>query len=176
MLTFEQSAIDAIVEHHRKAIEATKVKDGWGCGKIIDNFSGIRGLFFHLLGRQVRTPGGYLQDPGDGSRGATNETFHAMVRVRKAKVPWDPPALAGFNLEEPDGRGLPWVWKKSGVRPLPEYVLRPEKTMSISYRSEGPKKEVRYRTAESLSRRLCPSNILRELDETNATVASKKDP
>ncbi|CZT18461.1 uncharacterized protein RCC_04306 [Ramularia collo-cygni] len=167
MLTFEESSIDAIVEHHKTAIEAIKVKDGWGCGKIVDNFAGIQGLFFRLLGRQIRTPGAYTQDPGDGSRGATNEKFHPIVRVRKAKVAWNPPALAGYNLDEPDGKGSPWVWRKDGVQPLPEYVMWPDKRMSVSYCRDG---QIEYKTVKSLSRRLCPSSILQELDETNAIV------
>lgn len=174
MLTFEESAINAIVEHHRRAIEANKIKDGWGCGRIVDNFSGIQGLFFRILGRKIRTPGGYTKDPGDGSQGATNETFHPMVRVRKAKVPWNPPALAGFNLDESDGRGSPWVWRKHGAQLLPEFVMRPEKTMSVSYGGEGGDDEVKYKAAKSLSRRLCPSSLLRDLDETNGIVIAKE--
>lgn len=168
MLTFEESSIDAIVVHHQQAIDAINIKDGWGCGNIVDNFSGLQGIFFRLLGRQIRTPGGYTQDPGDGSKGPTNETFHPMIRVRKAKVAWNPPALARFHLDEPDGNGSPWVWRKVGTQPLPEYIMRPEKTISLSCREDG---EVKYKTAKSLSRRLCPSSILQELDEVNGIEA-----
>lgn len=171
MLTFEESSIQAVVLHHQRAIDAIKVKDGWGSGKIVDNFDGLQGLFFRLLGRQIRTPGQYTKDPGDGSQGATNETFHPMVRIRKAKVAWNPPALAGFHLDTPDRRGTPWVWQKDGVQPLPEYIMRAEKTMSVAY---GEGSEVKYKVAESLSRRLCPSSILQELDAVNGVGSAKR--
>lgn len=174
MLTFEESSINAIVEEHHKAMELNKIPNGWGCGKIIGNFSGIQGLFFRLLGQKIRTPGGYTEDPGTGSHGATNQTFHPMVRIRKTKITWNPPALAGFTFGEPDGRGTPWLWKKYDVKPVPEYVMLPEKTISVSYGGEE-NGEVKYRSAKSLGRRLCPKEILQELDEANKIVIEAYD-
>ncbi|SMR55017.1 unnamed protein product [Zymoseptoria tritici ST99CH_1E4] len=168
MLTFEKTAIDALIQEHSQALASIRISNGWGCGKIIDNFSGLTGALFRLLGICVRTPGGYDRDPGDGTSGSTEESFHPIVRVRRAKVPrWQPPALKGFELLE-QGKSSEWV--KRGARSLPEYVLLPSKRMSVSIRDQTG--DARYTTIDSMSRTLCPAAILAELDEANSTVNS----
>jgi hypothetical protein len=166
MLTFEQTAISTLIEQHHHALNSNQITNGWGSGPIVDNFSGIIGAFFRLFGQQTRTPGSYARDPGDGEHGATRETFHPMVRVRKSKRPeWKPPAMKGYECVEPDGEGKPWQWLKKGVRPLSEYVMLPSKTMRVSY--EDSVGITRYTTIGSMSRALCPAAILIELDEAN---------
>ncbi|KAH8800453.1 peptidoglycan binding domain-containing protein [Xylogone sp. PMI_703] len=135
MLTFDVVAIQILIEHHRRTINRVdaiqKIINGWGCGPIVDNFTGLQGVFFSFLGRTDRTPGGYPRDPGDGNAGATNEYFHPMVRMRKLKLQnYNPMSLKGYVLQEPHG-GAGWKWAKLGVQAVPEYTLRP-KPMSIT--------------------------------------------
>jgi len=156
-----------ITEEHRRALNAITVTNGWGSGPIVDNFSGLQGAFFRLLGRQDRTPGIYPRDPGDGIGGATNETFHPIVRIRKVRLSkWSPASLQGYNIEEPDSHAG-WKWVKKGVQAVPEYVMRPEKTMSLSYEEGGT---IKFRIEKSLSRLLCPRNILMDLDRDNGVI------
>lgn len=172
MLTFEDTAIKLLIEQHRRALDGNPIPNGWGCGPIVDNFAGFQGTFFRLLGRQDRTPGDYPRDPGDGAAGATNEYFHPTVRIRKTHVAnWNPPPLKGYILEEPDGSGSGWRWARNGVQAVPEYVMRPEKTMSVSY--EDANGTVRYGVQNSLARLLCPPNILLSLDEANLITANR---
>ncbi|KAH6976752.1 hypothetical protein EDB80DRAFT_658241 [Ilyonectria destructans] len=168
MLTFEEDAINTLIEEHRLAIN--NLANGWGSGPIVDNFSGIQGAFFRLLGRQDRTPGDYSRDPGDGTSGATNEFFHPMVRIREWKVKsWSPASMQGWTLSEPDEkRG--WIWVKQGVQPLSEYVMREDKRMSLMYNEAGA---IKFKVGESLSRLLCPRNILLELDRDNGIVMDR---
>uniref|UniRef100_A0A0D2YKL4 T6SS Phospholipase effector Tle1-like catalytic domain-containing protein n=1 Tax=Fusarium oxysporum (strain Fo5176) TaxID=660025 RepID=A0A0D2YKL4_FUSOF len=136
---------------------------GWGCGPIVDNFSGLQGLFFWLLGKKDRAPGTYPRDPGDGTSGATNEYFHPITRIRKDNLNYNPVSLQGYAIERPDG-SEGWKWVKRGVQSIPEYVMRPEKKMSVAYEESG---RVKYRVKESLSRLLCPESILLDLDRDN---------
>lgn len=165
MLTFEEDAINTLIEEHRLAIN--NLANGWGSGPIVDDFSGIQGAFFRLLGRQDRTPGDYPRDPGDGTSGATNEFFHPMVRIRERKVKsWSPASMQGWTLSEPDEkRG--WIWVKQGVQPLSEYVMREDKRMSLMCNEAGA---IKFKVGESLSRLLCPRNILLELDRDNGSI------
>lgn len=163
MLTFEDTSIKILVEEHHHALNAIKITNGWGCGPIADNFSGLQGAFFWLLGRKDRTPGAYPRDPGDGTEGATNEYFHPIARIRKDNVKFDPPSLHGYQVEKPDGV-TGWQWAKKGVKAVPEYVMRPEKKMSVAYEED---EIVKYRVQESLSRLLCPMSILSDLDNDN---------
>jgi len=164
MLTFKDGAIKSLVKEHQRALDGNGVSNGWGCGPILDNFAGLEGLFFRLLGRMDRTPGSYPRDPGDGSSGSTNEYFHPILRVRRMKLPrYNPRALQGYSSEEPSDIGG-WKWAKNGVESIPEFVMDPQKTMNVAYDDEDV---VRYRTEESMSRRLCPRDILRDLDRDN---------
>jgi hypothetical protein len=164
MLTFDEDAIKNMVEKHRRALNGITHSNGWGCGDIVDNFFGLQGTFFRLLGRQDRTPGNYPRDPGDGAGGATNEFFHPTVRIRRSKVPkWNPYPLQGWELQEPDAT-TGWKWSKGGRQPVREYELSRNKTMSLAYK-DG--KAIKYKTGESLSRMLCPDNILSDLDRDN---------
>ncbi|KAK2923214.1 protein of unknown function DUF2235 [Fusarium oxysporum f. sp. vasinfectum] len=163
MLTFEDAAIKTLIEEHRRALNSIKITSGWGCGPIFDNFSGLQGLFFWLLGKKDRAPGTYPRDPGDGTSGATNEYFHPITRIRKDNLNYNPVSLQGYAIERPDG-SEGWKWVKRGVQPIPEYVMRPEKKMSVAYEEGG---RVKYRVKESLSRLLCPENILLDLDRDN---------
>nr|POF26403.1 uncharacterized protein CFP56_22552 [Quercus suber] len=170
MLTFEKGAIDVLIKHHQTALKAIRppIANGWGCGKITDNFAGLQGIFFQLLGRQDRTPGAYLSTPGDGVAGATNETFHPTVRIRLDKVStWRPKSLEGFVHKEPlaSHAAQGWTWVKEGVQPIPEYIMRPEKTLHVAIR--GANGTVKYRHEKSLARALCPTDVLLELDEAN---------
>ncbi|RFU33007.1 hypothetical protein B7463_g3352, partial [Scytalidium lignicola] len=167
LLTFDVTAIQILIEHHRRAINRVdavqKIINGWGCGPIVDNFAGLQGAFFSLLGRTDRTPGGYPRDPGDGNAGATNEYFHPTVRMRRHKLrSYNPMPLKGYTLQEPHG-GAGWKWAKVGVQAVPEYILRP-KPMSITYEEGG---RIRFGFGKSLSRLLCPTDILLELDKDN---------
>jgi hypothetical protein len=167
MLTFEEDAIKNFIKQYYDSQADNKAKGSineWGCGPIVSNFAGLQGAFFRLLGKQDRTPGGYPRDAGDGVEGATNEYVHPIVRVRKLKVnSYSPASLAGFRLEEPDD-GAGWKWVKKGVQALPEYVLHPEKTISLAF--EGG-----YKTSSSLSRLLCPKALLQDLDRDNGLLA-----
>ncbi|KAF4345735.1 hypothetical protein FBEOM_301 [Fusarium beomiforme] len=163
MLTFEDAAIKTLIEEHRRALNSIKITSGWGCGPIVDNFSGLQGLFFWLLGKKDRAPGAYPRDPGDGTSGATNEYFHPITRIRKDNLNYNPVSLQGYAVERPDG-SEGWKWVKRGVQSVPEYVMRPEKKMSVAYEEDG---RVKYRANESLSRLLCPESILLDLDRDN---------
>ena len=163
MLTFEEDAIKILIKEHGRALHAIRIPNGWGCGPIVANFSGLQGAFFRLLGKKDRTPGNYPRDPGDGTDGATNEYFHPTTRIRKGKLSkYNPISLQGYTLEEPDD--IPgWKWVR-GVHAVPEYVMRPEKMMSLTYEEGG---RVKYKVEKSLSRILCPRSILSDLDLDN---------
>jgi hypothetical protein len=163
MLTFDDAAIKTLIEEHRRALNSINITNGWGCGPIVDNFSGLQGAFFWLLGKKDRTPGTYPRDPGDGTGGATNEYFHPITRIRKDNLNYNPASLQGYALEMPDGIGG-WKWVKRGVQSMPEYVMLPEKKMSLAYEEGG---NVKYRVEDSLSRLLCPRSILLDLDRDN---------
>lgn len=167
MLTFDSAAIQILIEKHRRALNRVeamqKITNGWGCGPIVSNFAGLQGAFFSLLGRTDRKPGEYPRDPGDGSAGATNESFHPIVRIRKLKLQnYNPMALQGYKLQDPHG-GTGWEWAKTGVQAVPEYILRP-KLMSVAYEEGG---RTKYGFQNSLSRLMCPADILAELDKDN---------
>ncbi|KAJ3453402.1 hypothetical protein MRS44_017649 [Fusarium solani] len=135
MLTFDYAAIQILIEQHRRALNRIdamqRITNGWGCGPIVDDFAGLQGAFFFLLGRADRKPGDYPRDPGDGTAGATNEYFHPIVRIRKLKLQgYNPVALQGYTLQEPHG-GAGWKWAKAGVQAVPEYILRP-RPMSVA--------------------------------------------
>jgi hypothetical protein len=164
MLTFEEAAINVFIQQHQHALAENNTKNnvtnGWGCGPLVSNFSGLQGAFFRILGKQHRTPGNYPQAPGDGIGGATNEYFHPIARIRKSKLSnFNPMSLYGYSLEEPDG-DAGWKWVKKGGQAVPEYVMRPEKKMSVVH--EGG-----YKTTRSLSRLLCPTILLADLDRDN---------
>ncbi|KAF7515769.1 hypothetical protein G7054_g14425 [Neopestalotiopsis clavispora] len=172
MLTFDEDAIETIVQNHQHAINRIAHTNGWGCGPIIDNFFGLQGAFFRLLGKQERTPGNYPRDPGDGTDGATNEFFHPTVRIRRSKVPkWNPTPLQGYELQEPDST-TGWRWSRRDRRPVREYEMSKKKTMSLAYQ-DG--QAIGYKTGGSLSRRLCPKNILSDLDRDNAMADRAAD-
>ncbi|CRK40490.1 hypothetical protein BN1723_015744 [Verticillium longisporum] len=149
MLTFDEDAISGVIGQHRRALNANGIPRGWGCGKIVSNFAGLQGAFFRLLGQQDRTPGAYPRDSGDGAGGATNECFH-------------PIPIKGWTLVEPEGE-VGWKWEKQGVQAIPEYIMRP-RGMSLAYDDHGT---VRYKAGQSLSRLLCPKEILSDLDREN---------
>lgn len=163
MLTFEDAAIKILIKEHHRALNSINITSGWGCGPIVDNFSGLQGLFFWLLGKKDRAPGSYPRDPGDGTSGATNEYFHPITRIRKEILGYNPMPLQGYSIERPHG-SAGWKWVKSGVQSIPEYVMHPEKKMSVAYEENG---RVKYRVESSLSRLLCPENILLDLDRDN---------
>lgn len=155
MLTFENSAIDTLLEDHRKAISHSTGPAGWGCGWIIDNFAGWQGKVFQLLGQSTRTPGGYaVQDTVNGD---ANESMHPMVRYRKHNVPsWKPPSLEGFRpATGPDGH-----WTFSGRSPVPEY---PMSSHGLSVMIENQDGSMEFGFRESLARSLCPQSVLEEL-------------
>jgi hypothetical protein len=172
MLTFENVIIEELIQQHRAARTEhnaldQEADDDWGCGYIRSNFAGLQGAFFRGLGKQDRTPGNYSQLPGDDKSGhATNEYFHPIVRIRKTNLSpsYSPAALAGFVIEGPDGDGggqIGWRWIKNGISPgLPEYVLRPDKKMTVKH-------DLDYVTRSNLSRALCPKSLLVDLDRHN---------
>lgn len=169
MLTFEENAINSIVQQHQRALNSNRIPNGWGCGPIVSNFSGLQGAFFRLLGQQDRTPGEYPRDPGDGVDGATNESFHPTVRIRRDKVKsWFPKPVQGWDLKEPHSE-TGWTWEKQGLQAIPEYAIRAE-NMSLSYEEGGT---VRYKVAKPLSRVLCPRDIMLDLDR-DSKVSSQQ--
>ncbi|KAM0280202.1 hypothetical protein ACHAQH_004159 [Verticillium albo-atrum] len=168
MLTFDDDAISGVIEQHRRALNANSIPTGWGCGKIVSNFSGLRGAFFRLLGQQDRTPGAYPRDSGDGAGGATNEYFHPTVRVRKERLDsWRPKSISGWTSTGLQGQAG-WKWEKQGVEAIPEYIMRP-RWMSLAHDDNGT---VRYKAGQSLSRLLCPTEILSDLDRDNGVDSS----
>lgn len=169
MLTFEEMAINKLIkEHHDALVEnnaRNNVINGWGCGPIVSNFAGLQGAFFRVLGKRDRTPGGYPRDAGDGICGATNEYFHPITRIRKSKLSnYNPASLNGYALQEPDGNAG-WQWVKNGVAAVPEYVMHPNKKMSLAVYGKSE-----YKEADSLSRLLCPPSVLADLDRDNSVV------
>lgn len=171
MLTFDEGAIEQRIASHEAAIDNIPVPDGWGCGRIHDNFSFPDGTFFRFLGKQVRTPGDYARDHIDHSMGATHEYFHPIVRIRSEKLhSWNPPSLKGFTWVNPCERRPMYTWRKDNIpQDIEEYVMSEEKTMRIARqtRNKSGTVKVEYATVESLSRRLCPKEILDELDAAN---------
>lgn len=167
LLTFEHSAIQRTIERHADAIGSIQLENGWGCGPITDNFSGIQGAFFALLGRQYRTPGSYTVDPVADFEGQTNESFHPTVRIRLEKVrDWKPRSLSLFSQVEGDGTSG-WKWTRKKGHSIPEYRLHPEKRVIVV---DGPdvNGRLRFTKLQSLSRTLCPRDILEELDAADS--------
>jgi hypothetical protein len=167
MLTFDVTAIQLLVEKHRRALNRVdamqRANNCWGCGPIVNNFSGIQGAFFYLLGKSDRTPGHYPRDAGDGTAGATMEYFHPIVRIRRRKLQsYNPRALQGYSLQEPHDK-VGWKWTKLGAQAVSEYVLRP-KPMTLASEEDGC---IEFDLGKSLSRLLCPTDILIELDKDN---------
>lgn len=165
LLTFDQPSIASFIEDHRRAFIRVDTKghltNGWGCGPIVDDFAGLQGAFFALLGRKDRTPGEYPRGPDNSTIGATNESIHPIVRVRKDRLRYDPVALHGWGAQEPTGDGSGWKWVKEGREAMPEYVMGPQKPMTVAY--DGDK----FKVQESMARMLCPRDILSELDRDN---------
>jgi hypothetical protein len=169
MLTFEGVIIEELVQRHQAAraerLAPDQEDDDWGCGPIESNFAGLQGAFFRGLGKQDRTPGNYPQEPRDGtSAHTTNESFHPIARIRKTNLSpsYSPAALSGFVTERSgDGAGQTgWQWIKKGIPAVPEYILRPEREMTVSHNFE-------YVKQRSLSRALCPKGLLADLDQDN---------
>ncbi|KAG8417324.1 hypothetical protein J3459_012417 [Metarhizium acridum] len=170
MLTFDAATIQIMIEEHQDAvnrIEANQsITNGWGCGPIVSDFAGLQGAFFRLLGRTDRKPGRYPRDPSDDSVGATNEFFHPMVRIRKRTLQdYNPIALQGYALQQSNG-GQGWEWAGAGVEAVPEYILRP-KPMSLAYEDGG---SIRFSSRNSLSRSMCPADLLLEMDRVNGIL------
>ncbi|KAJ5110387.1 hypothetical protein N7532_000922, partial [Penicillium argentinense] len=131
----DEGAIKVLIKQHQQALadinSQNNVMNGWGCGPIVSNFSGLQGAFFRILGKQDRTPGNYPRAPGEGIGGATNEYFHPIARIRKIKLSsYNPISLYGYSLEEPNG-DAGWKWVRTGGHAVPEYVMHPEKKMRI---------------------------------------------
>ncbi|CEJ54670.1 hypothetical protein PMG11_00967 [Penicillium brasilianum] len=171
MVTFEGVIIEELIQKHRaeraKRNALGQQNDDWGCGHITSNFAGLQGAFFRGLGKQDRTPGNYPQVPGDvDSARTTKEFFHPIARIRKTNLApsYSPAALAGFVIEGPDdgsGGQTGWKWvKKDDLLAVPEYVLRPDKKMTVAHHSD-------YESRPSLSRALCPKSLLADLDRHN---------
>ena len=94
MLTFERDAIDDLVKEHNTALSVIKTTNGWGCGPLVDNFSGVQGFLWRVLGKKDRTP-------GDETGGPTDEYIHPITRVRKDRVDYKPVSLQGYAPENP---------------------------------------------------------------------------
>lgn len=154
-----------IVSEHSQALLQNGIPDGWGCGKIIDNFAGLQGAFFRLLGQSTRTPGGYSDTPG-----ATNEFMHPIVRYRKEQVSsWKPPSLAGFHFEGPgNSSSKKIVWAKLGQKAMSEYVMSPAKTLAVSCVADDGSWTFAERS--SLARQLCPLSVLEKLDSEGGMI------
>jgi hypothetical protein len=167
MLAFEDAAIKILIADYQQAFKATGATDGWGCGPIVSNFAGLQGSFFRVLGKQLRTPGAYPRGPGEAIGGTTDESFHPLTRIRSSKLSnYKPESLQGYELERSKAKAG-WQWVKKGAQPIPEYVMRPDRSMSLAYEEGGT---VKYKIQESLSRLLCPSSLLEELDRDNGII------
>lgn len=164
MISFEESAINTITEEHRRALEAIGPTNNWGCGPMGDNYIGLRGAFFKALGTKNRTPGQYQPAAENNSNGDTNEYFHPITRIRHDSLNYEPASLRGLSLQKPTA-GAGWRWARNDQQFVPEYIMRPEKTMSLRYEESGTTK---YRLTGSLSRIMCPKNVLLELDKDNS--------
>lgn len=164
MLTFESAAIKIVIEEHAGALKNIEPTDGWGCGSIINNFAGASGAFFWLLGRKDRTPGVNSLPPSNGTEGATNEYFHPIARIRQEKLKYKPKPLDKYAPKSGGG----WVWASEEGQTVPEYVMRPEKKMTVAYEEGG---RMRFGVGDSLSRLLCPKSILADLDRVNGIRA-----
>lgn len=167
MLTFTDSAILELVHNHERALnnvnDRRNIHNGWGCGPIVDNFSGIEGLVFRVFGASVRTPAQY--------EGRTEEYIHPLARIREQKLQhiaaWQPPSLKHFEVREPDGKGQGWRWAKDELTVLPEWIMDNRK-MSVRLGENGSATFGWKKTG--LSRLLCPDDVLRELDDGNKHV------
>ncbi|KAF7193242.1 hypothetical protein HII31_05468 [Pseudocercospora fuligena] len=157
MLTFENNTIESLIEEHEFALQQNGIPNGWGCGRILDNFSGLQGKFFQVLGTTVRTPARYVQDAGSAMPGVTNESIHPMARIRKARLGrnWSPPALEDFAVPSAAAEG--WEGRTGGVPTVPEYSMSTDKTMTVSYPTGTTPS---FGTRKSLSRTLCPRELL----------------
>ncbi|GIZ36711.1 hypothetical protein CKM354_000017900 [Cercospora kikuchii] len=152
MLTFEAEAIDLLISQHTTALVQNGDPSGWGCGKIVDNFAGLSGTFFRLLGRQTRTPGAYSDD--------AHEFIHPMVRYRRARVSsWKPAAVTELTLN--DGNKTAVSWSKAGQNDVPEYPMFVERESSVAKRNEDGSWE--HTTRSSLAKDLCPRDVFRWL-------------
>lgn len=169
LLTFEEMSLKAMIATHKKALEISEVADGWGCGPIVSNFAGLQGAFFWLLGKQVRTPGRYQVDPGDGFDGPTHETFHPTVRLRRDKVKsWAPASLNGWSLKKrpaSDNKGWSWV---NHSQVMHEHQMSMEKISVACDDIHGG--GCHFKLMDSLSRTMCPKDILADLDYDNGVT------
>ena len=155
MLTFDDVAIENIINDNHLVWIKNGIRTGWGCGPIVDNFSGLEGAFFWLLGRGDRTPGAY------GTIDTTNESFHPVTRIRHCEVSgFRPYSLHAYSPEEA-GDGIGWKWIGKDVQEVPEFVISDSKFTSVVC-VDGE-----IRNKQSLSRRLCPTRILSSLDRDN---------
>lgn len=149
MLTFENDAIEHLVKDHDSALSVLKTTDGWGCGPLVDNFSGVRGFFSRwILGKRDRVSGDNTGDP-------IHQCIHPIARVRRDRIDYKPVSLQGYVPEN----GISWRWTNRGAPTapsIPEYKMEEHKKMKVAYEKNG---SVEYRDVESLSRRLCPSSI-----------------
>jgi hypothetical protein len=179
MLAFEGVIIEEIIQKHLAARaernSLAQQKDNWGCGYIRSNFAGLLGAFFRGLGKQDRTPGNYPQVPGDDkSARTTEESFHPIARIRKTKLAggYSPAALGGYVIEGPgngSGGQTGWQWVKKDVSlAVPEYVLLPDKKMTVTHNLD-------FVSRPSLSRTLCPKSRLADLDRHNGIAIPASD-
>ncbi|PPJ55639.1 hypothetical protein CBER1_09534 [Cercospora berteroae] len=145
-------AIDLLTSQHATALAQSGDPSGWGCGKIVDNFAGLSGTFFRILGQQTRTPGAYSDD--------AHESIHPMVRYRRARVSgWKPAAVTGLTLN--DGIKTAVTWSKAGQNNVPEYPMFVERDFSVAKRNEDGSWE--HTTRSSLAKELCPKEVFRWL-------------
>lgn len=152
MLTFEVEAVDLLISQHTAALVQNGDPSGWGCGKIVDNFAGLSGTFFRILGGQTRTPGAYSDD--------AHEFIHPMVRYRRRRVSsWKPAAVTELTLN--DGNKTAVSWSKAGQDNIPEYPMLVGREFNVAKRNEDGSWE--HTTRPSLAKELCPRDVFRWL-------------
>jgi hypothetical protein len=161
-LTFESDAIKEIVKEHRVGKASCSAHSSWGCSPISDNFDGIQGMLWRLLGEEGRTIGR-----------SDNESVHPIARLRWNKLGEKPTPLKQY-----DGSKSTWSTTGSTVE---EYKMKDNKLSVVEYKKEtsesGAVNEVaNYGEAPSLSKQLCPELVWKEIVKAQGSSSSNNAP
>jgi hypothetical protein len=161
-LTFESEAIKEIVKKHQVGKTSCSAHSSWGCSPISDNFDGIQGMLWRLLGEEGRTTGK-----------SDNEFVHPIARLR-----WNKLGKKATPLKQYDASKRRWSTTGSTVE---EYKIKDNKLSIVEYKKEtsesGAMKEVaNYPEAPSLSKQLCPELVWKEIVKAQGSSSSNNTP